>query len=452
MSVPQNAVIPILLAAAIVTGCKCPNGGCVPATPTIPCRQELGFADGEPPELARLVPECATETCIVTPLPTPSETYMVLAPDECQCTAAANCNTANMIELERHWAKVIIECDSKYVARNQCLFRDLLSLHAIDLRNKAAADALTAYYQLAGLEAQSFFLDRAIDESRTSLERAEEIEKSGLPISVNRGDVAASYYDLLDRRVQLQLQRLQLNGQVKKLVGCPVEEQPFVWPRIDWRPDLTPRDPADDVAEGLATRYDLRGLYLLHCNLERRTLRVARGVLQMADGTLGAVEPTEGLVHRLRCLNCYESELPIRCRQVAMLLTDTENLAIGEIKGASYEIASQQQRVLYARQRVAQRREQLYRLTAKRDVDDSSALEISQARTLLYEAEGELVARVTALKLAETQLKRAQGVLALECGFAPSLCTEGCCNGPCTQCQPPTCCPDRCPCSRCKNL
>ncbi|MAT70594.1 MAG: hypothetical protein CMJ58_13835 [Planctomycetaceae bacterium] len=399
----------------------------------------------------RLVPDCSEGACGIAPLPAWAETYQTLSVQDCQCRAATNCATANMVELERHWAQVIIECDSKYVALNQCLFRDLLALHATDLRNDAAGNALVAYYQLAGLEAQSFYLEQAIDETQLALGRADEVTESGLPGEIDRSEIAANLYELQDRRAQLQLKRLQLNGQLKKLLDCPLADDSLLWPRIDWQPDLAPLDVDAEVAEGLSSRPDLRGLQLVHCNLEKRTLRVARGVLSIVDGTLGAVEPTDGWVHRLRCGSCYETELPVRCRQLAMLYGDTEELATGEIKAAAYEVTMQQNRVAIARQAVAERREQLYRLTAKRDVEDTTAFEVSAQRTKLYEAEGQLIAQVVGLQAAQARLRQAKGVLAAECGFCPRLCTEGCCNGPCTQCQLPTCCKSTCECGKCKR-
>src|SRR5690606_34634489 len=112
-------------------------------------------AESEPPALMDLV----FEEEELLPLPAPAETYQLLDAATCQCSAAKNSAVANMVELERYWAKVVIECDSKRVRENYCLDRDLLSLHACSIRNAAAASALTAFYQLAGLEAQQHYLD-----------------------------------------------------------------------------------------------------------------------------------------------------------------------------------------------------------------------------------------------------------------------------------------------------
>src|SRR5690606_28096533 len=111
------------------------------------------------------------------------------------------------------------------------------------------------------------------------------------------------------QRLQLDFARVQLNGQLQKLLGCPISEETFFWPQLDWTPNLEPWNAESELAAGLPNRFDLRGLELVLCNLEKSTIRVARGVLGVADATLGSVEPTEGIVHRLRCIKCTDHEV-----------------------------------------------------------------------------------------------------------------------------------------------
>ena len=396
------------------------------------------------------VPDCEREGCALQPLPNPSETYHLLTAEECQCRAAANANLANLVELEEHWASVIIECDSRIVQRNLCLQRDLLELHAGDVRNKAAASALEAYYRLAGLEARRHFLDMAIDETTKSRDRADDLREQGIPAEIDRDALAVRLSELEDQRLQLQFARIQLNGQLQKQLGCPVSEHDFFWPKIDWTPNMSPIDADAALASGLPNRFDLRGIELVLCKLEKSTLRVARGVLGVADGTLGTVEPTEGLIHKVRCIRCSEHEVDVRCRQLSLLYNDTEQLATAEIKGAAYQVVLQQQRVALARKAVQERRDELYATTATRDVDDTAVFEISQIRGRLYDAESKLIEQVASLKIAEAGLKKSQAALAAECGFCPKLCCEGECDGACMRCQAPTCRAGDLPC-RCEK-
>lgn len=425
----------------------------MPATPHTPCNLDATVAEADPPDLMRLTPDCSVEPCNLTPLPAPTEIYQLLTASDAQCRAATNANTPNMIELEEHWATVIIECDSKYVQRNMCLLRDLLELRATDLRNKAAGQALEAFYQLAGLEARRHYLDMAIDETAQSLYRAENLYKADLNAPVDRGEIAEQLSKLEDQRKQLDYLRLQITGQLQKMIGCPVSEQNFFWPQVDWTPDMTPLDADAELAMALPQRYDLRAIGLMWCNLEKSTLRVARGVLNIADGAVGSVEPTDGLIHKLRCIRCSDHEVDVRCRQLQMFYNDTEQLATAEIKGGVYQVVLQQQRVALARRAVEERRASLYELTSKRDANDVPVFELSRARNRVYTAESDLIEQIVSLKIAAAKLHSAECTLAAECGFVPHLCKEGCCTGACTRCQARTCCPGElpCKCEKCRE-
>jgi hypothetical protein len=225
-----------------------------------------------------------------------------------------------------------------------------------------------------------------------------------------------------------------------------VSENSFFWPQVDWAPDMSALNPEVELATGLPARFDLRGLELVLCNLEKTTLRVARGVLAVADGTLGSVEPTEGIVHRLRCMNCTDHEVDVRCKQLSMLYNDTEQLATAEIKSAVYQVVLQQQRVALARSAVDARRASLEAMTARRDAEDIQIFEISGARGRLFDAESELIEQVATLKIAMVRLRQAQAALAAECGYCPKLCCDDTCNGACMRCQARTCCPGDVPC------
>jgi hypothetical protein len=447
MRLPHVAIIAILTVAPAALGCRCPSGGCVPATPCIPC--DLAQTPGEagPPDLMRVVPDCTLEDCQLQSLPAPTDTYYLLTPSDAQCRAATNAAVPNMIELEEHWASIVIECDSKYVARNMCLLRDLLELRSADLRNKAAASALELFYQLAALEARRHYLDMAIDETSKTLERAEGLREADLDIPVDRDEIGAQLASLEDDRLELEYTRLQLTGQLQRLIGCPVSEQNFIWPQVDWTPDMTPVDANAELAWALPRRYDVRAIKLVWCNLQKSTLRVARGVLNVADGSVGSVEPTDGWIHRLRCIRCTDAEVGIRCKQLEIFYNDTETLATAEIKGAAFQVVLQQQRVAHAREAVDGRRAFLYELTAKREADDVPVFQVSQARTRLYTAEAELIQQVASLKIAQANLKRTQAALGEECGFVPDLCREGCCDGACACSKVRTCKPCQLPCT-----
>ncbi len=428
------SIVVLLSFVTIVGGCACPCAKCgVPRTPRAPCIHDLCDCNQPPPDIANVIPTNGD----LLPLPAPTETYQVLTAATCQCNAATNNAVANMVELERHWAMVIIQCDTKGVQENFCLDRDLLSLHACTIRNETAGAALTAYYQLAGLEAQHHHLQHALSESEKSLSRVEKMRESGieLPDGINRTAILKQINQMEDQLTQMEYLRLQLNGQLQKLIGCPLNEHAFYWPEMDWHPEMSPVDAELELAVGLQNRHDLRGLELLLCNLEKITLPVARAVLHYADSTVGSVEPRSGIIHVLRCCKCNEHEVPVRCRQLAMFYDDTESKATAEIKNAVYKIGLQQHRIVIAQQTLLDLRDRLDQLIKTRDVEDVAIFQISALRIEIDQAESALIEQVVGLKLAQVELKKAQGLLSTECGFEPQLCLEGCCNGACMRCE-----------------
>ena len=432
MLVRLLVLIAMLLLTLGLLGCACPRGGCgVPGTPCAPCNKELAIPEQLLPEFDEL----ASAESIV-PLPAPTETFELLDSLTCQCRAATNLTAANLVELERYWAKIIISCDTKNVRENYCLDRDLLALRATGLRNEAAGAALRAFYQLAGVEAQKHYLQQGIDELQQTLDRIAQLESKGidLPGKIDRSAIISQIAELEDQKLELDFLRIQLNGQLQKLTCCPLDEYTFYWPQLDWQPDLLPVDVECELAEGLTTRSDLRGLALVICQLEKNTLPVARGVLKFAESTVGTVEPQDGVIHWLRCRTCNDTELPIRCRQLSLFYSDTEQTATAEIKGAAYKIGLQQQRVVAARQLLESLEDELRELEDTRDIDDVSIFEISNARARIYSARSKLLKQVVELKIARVGLREAQGMLAVECGFTPTLCCEGCCNGACVRC------------------
>ena len=172
----------------------------MPRTPSVPCVLEPAEVIGQPTDLAALT----CEDCELVPLPSPTETYHMLSIGTCQCSAATNAPQANMVELERHWARVVIECDTKAVGKNYRLERDLLALRANEIRNEAASSALEAFYQLAGLEAQKHFLQLATDETERTLDRINKSQEQGnheFPTASTTAPIESRLHELKDQQL-----------------------------------------------------------------------------------------------------------------------------------------------------------------------------------------------------------------------------------------------------------
>lgn len=369
-------------------------------------------------------------------LPGPADSYELIDPATCQCNACTNAALANLTDLERHWAGVLICCEEGAIEEALCLTRSLLTLQSTEHRNQAASSALTAFYLLAAAEIQDDYIERGLAEVGSTLQRIDSLEQASLPVpdAIDRGDLTSRQTELQDQRHQLGLLRIQLNGQLKRLLGCPIDTERLFWPQVDWTPRLEPLDVNAVVAGGLQCRSDVRTVRLVRCKLNSATLPVARAVLKIADGTLGTVEPAPGILSKIRCGECRDHEIPVRCRQLALLEVETERAATAKIKSAAYKVSVQQDRVRLAKAAVDDTRARLAELEKTRETEQKSIFEISAARVRVFEAEAELVRQIADLKVAEVALRQERGDLSIECGYRATLCGEFCCTGCCHNC------------------
>ncbi|TWT66775.1 hypothetical protein Pla123a_46640 [Posidoniimonas polymericola] len=427
MNLRRDSLPTLLIAATLLAGCRCPSSSRTPCANVAPCVYEQTAPLHHAPDLTELA-SIDRDALFLFPcqLPSPSDEYRLIDAPTAGCNAARNARVAYMLDLEQHWASILIDCDTDAVQKALCLTRDLLKLREADVRNAAAGSALTTFYMLAGAETQLTYVRRGVEEARATLRRIDALRQKGLevPAEVNRAEVAQMLAGLEDQELQLSLARIQLNGQLMRLLGCPLNENGMFQPSVDWSCQLSNPDFEALAADGLAHRSDVRSVRLAACRLEKATLPVARAVLAVADPALGSVEPQSGLCHLIRCSCCYDQEEPIRRRQLRTLLAESREAAIAKIKGAAFQVAIQQQRVAVARQAVLDRRGDLRSLEKLRDVNDTSIFEISTARGRVFTAEATLVEQVVELKVAEVALRQEQGLLADECGLGAHLCCE----------------------------
>ena len=420
----------VLLLAAVAPACRCPSRHCAPCPPTAPCVCQVTEAEVVTPNVAAVYDS-------IVRLPSPANEYCLLSEQECQCNAATNAARAQMILLERHLAIVMSECETPAVRRNFELLRDLLTLYAADKRNTEAATAMEAFYRLAELESGVQSLERLLVETEGAARRAAELAGQDLAATLDPTELDRQLLDLRDRRAELDLNRLELNGQLQRLLACSFTSSQFFWPRIDWVVDVEPFDVEAEVGLGLSSRSDLRAIRLTICHLEKDTLTVARGVLAAFDGALGTAKVQDGWIHRLRCIACSGHEVPVRCRQLRRLLADSERGAELEIRRAAYTVQSQYERLAIAQAKVVSWRRRLAKLEAKREVEEVTVFDVTRAKNSLFRAEINVNHFIVELKIAQMKLRQAQGLLPVECGLEGQVCLERCA---CTCECPPDCC------------
>ncbi len=357
-----------------------------------------------------------------------SEPYRAIGPADCQCMAVEASAGGNRIAAERRAACAQNSADPKKMARLTRLRMQLLSTAEIAARDLTSAQALEYYYKLAAVEHGRDILAKSLRELSDAQVKLSQLQARGLQGITNDGSLARQRYELSSRLGQLELDRRELNENLRNKLGVPVHEAWWsVWPDTPLAVNAKPIDVDTAVAIALDTRAELRLLRIVLHNLDTETLSAARTVLSQVNGLLGLQPPTLcqscclGLLNGPLCGDCSEEmEVAARRAQVAQQLAEQEAAVASEVRIAARTIETRLEQVVLARQELASWVARRQAVEAKAATGESTFLEISQVRVQVLEAEHKLIRQVVAWHLAHVQLKKAQGVLSQECGYGPT--------------------------------
>jgi hypothetical protein len=352
--------------------------------------------------------------------------YVSLSAPDLQCLAAARSSLANLIEMERE----ILACTASGCRhhKGECEARmkdDLLALRAVEERNRSAGAALELYYRLAESEAG---LD-ILQESQAGLDHAlaniAELREQGIKVEVDEHALARRKIELADQQAEAELGREQSHGGLKLLLNLAAEDPTRIWPAADLAAVAEPLDVEAAVAMGLASRAELIILRCLIESLTVQTLPGARAALSQRDPSLGTSVDLRKL-HLLLAHTRGASELPGRRAQLAQLLDERERTIAEEIRANAATMAARLRQAGLAQQIVANRKARVTELEKKRELGMATPFEIAAEKLEVTKAEGELMRKVVAWRIAQVKLRQSQGLLAAECGFYHEPCCAKC--------------------------
>jgi hypothetical protein len=352
--------------------------------------------------------------------PSPAPLYQRLDAPRCQCLAAAHAPLANLLEGEQR----IYACQAQRHTHSACagqLRAQILAYGAHDERNRAAASALRAFYQLAEAEAGRAALADALTEVDLSIDALDQIRGEGLMINIEPGTLRRQRLALVQQQAEVDSTISQLNVRLRSLLGL-TGPPAALWPEADLRVTVEPLDPDVEAAEGLAARPDLGALRLLTrcCSLD--TLATIRAALAQVSPSLGGALP-KAILDVLGGDPCRDAELANRCRQLRMLLTEREQQADAEIRQAVTAVEAALEQIGVAKDLVASWRKRVEQLESMRiDGPPNIPFELRSAKVELFRAESDLIHSVVAWRIARVDLLAAKGVLAGECGFGSQAC------------------------------
>lgn len=337
--------------------------------------------------------------------------------------AAMNSSVANVIQLEG-----VLACEnskSHWSFQEAEVLRSQLMAHrAIDLRNQTAGIALRAFYNLALAEASLEPLESALTELESAVVDIEKLEESGFPSPVDSRDLRQRRLELLSQQAEVEATIVKLGEQVAVALALNPCCRTSISPTIDWTIDPQPIDACVAVEQGLAGRADLAQMRMVMQSLSSDTLPAAQAALQAVEGGLGQLDKRLRLLQMIMPGPSAEVEVPIRRSQVNRVLSDQQRLIAAQIRSAISEMDSRSRRTAIARRTLELRLEQLTDIRAKINAEQANAFEEVEAKLNVYKAQGELVAEIIGWKIANVNLREAQGLLATECGY----CAETSCN------------------------
>ncbi len=343
----------------------------------------------------------------------PGEAFRRLTERDCLLLAAASNSAANTLD-ENRVPPASGACNA---ARDQ-LKQKMRYFAALELRNRAAADALDRFFQLSDVEARTELLRESFPVVDAQLARANAAKSAGVRFPLDTGDLTRRRSQLVTDLEQAEHGSQLLNLDLKRRLGLPYQpELEHLWPTGEFAIDPTPPDAEQAVNAALADRPELRGLRALYHGLTPDTLPDAREYLR-ANSPLAQRRPflTKLLLGSSTGPDAATlAELEVRRKQILDLITDRERVVADETRAALLGMNAQVQRVGHARERLHGWEEKLVDAVKKRTADQPGAefLE-AQMRTEVLKAKAEVVTEVAAWHQARVRLKAAQGWLAWE--------------------------------------
>jgi hypothetical protein len=340
-----------VLMAGLAAGCRGPCVSTPPAASTAPLAPTalppVRPTPIEPPA-AGLPP--ADPASATLPVADPEQFRGLTEPD-CRAMAAAHSATADLLDAEGGRPTPVPCHGGHHRPPPADPLADARRYAALDARNRAAADALDRFFQLADAEGRAELLAaglRAFDRLRDG---AAGFRAAGLPVPAD-DELLRQRAKLLADGEQAEAGIRLLNAELKGRIGLDPGGPERLWPVGPFGVSAGPVDVERAVRAAVEGRPDLLLIRSIITNLSADTLPAAREQLRAVSPLAGAAPaPTAGLLRRLGAdaEKRAAAEVPLRRRQAEAVLADRERQAAAEVRAAADQMASAVRRVGLAR-------------------------------------------------------------------------------------------------------
>ncbi len=338
--------------------------------------------------------------------------YRHLTPDECQCLAAHSAPLASVMELER-------SSGSRHKSSGdaaQSFTRRLTRIRTVNERNRAAAEALKVYYQLAEAEGKRDLLAQSLAKIDDSIRQEGELRKQGIA-APSRGALATERLGMLSARTKLDASISQLNGKLRVILHLDEHDLTPIWPKADLTMGDDGIDVDEAISEGLALRPDLAALRLMRDSVNADTLPVIQQSMQMMGATLSVGGKLKTHLLKPSARQAIQDEIHLRRRQLFQLYSDAERAATEEIRQAAIAVDTARRLVALSAEKANQLKSRNEDLKRLREAGEATPQEIARGSLDILTADADLLHDVIQWKLALAKLHEAQGQLAADCGY-----------------------------------
>lgn len=414
------------LAGAVLfaTGCRTPvPAPVIPPPPTPPTVLNLPAV-----EPRSLVPDYRTLPAFdplgATPadVAPPPTAFRGLTEEVCRREAAARSTVAVVFDRENF---VTQPGDDPSVQQAAALLaRDVRGHLANEARNRAAAQALDEFFQLADAEGRADAVREALpilDQLRATVRKA---RADGIAVPVDPDELDRQRATLLTSLGGADLAARAIDVDLKRRIGAPGRGNERLRPTGTFAVSADPVDADAAVTLALESRPDLRALRASYLALAPENLSIVRDVIRAAAGPSGAVTgigritrplPLLGIIfgrNRLRTIEAEAlAEVAVRRQQLYELITERERSAADEVRASVVALAVQARQVGIARWKAEQ--------LAKKAIDlkndpTRGPLFVLPAEVEAARARSEVVTAVMGWHRARVKLSAAQGLLVEE--------------------------------------
>lgn len=347
-----------------------------------------------------------------------------LAEGTCAKLAGEHAPLASAVEREN---SVPVVSEPTGPSPEDSLARELRPLVATELRNRAAGEAVVAFYQLADLEGRAAVVRESIEALDVLRAAIEEAKKKGAKPPIDEEVLAQQRATWIGLLGQAELGARLLDADLKRRIGASGKTADRLMPTGDFGLPKEVLDVEGAVRVALERRSDLILLRTAYLKMSPENLPEVREFLRTipgASGVMGGLGPRLGggssphlaVVQRYTDRRQAEAlapvqaaadqEVTVRRGQLFTLIDEKERAVADEVRAQAGVLTEQARQVGLARWRV----EKLMVKVADLKKDEKGAALLVQAELELNRERADLIQAVMTWHQARAKLNAAQGL------------------------------------------